>query len=34
MNDAIVFMTGIWFGTIITSIALLVAMMTDEMREK
>lgn len=32
MADAIIFMTGIAFGTVITSIILLVAMMTDEIR--
>lgn len=32
MDDAIIFMAGIFIGTIITSVALVVAMMTDEIR--
>lgn len=32
MADAVIFMTGIAFGTIVTSVTLLVAMMTDEIR--
>lgn len=34
MADAIIFMTGIGFGVVITSVILLVAMMTDEIRER
>lgn len=33
MSEAITFVTGIGVGTVITSVALLVAMMTDEIRE-
>ena len=34
MTEALTFMVGIGVGTVITSVALLVAMMTDEIREE
>ena len=34
MSEAIVFVTGIALGSIITMFILLVAMMTDEIREE
>lgn len=34
MSEAIVFVTGIALGSIVTMFILLVAMMTDEIREE
>lgn len=33
MGDAVIFMTGIALGSLVTMFILLVAMMTDEIRE-
>lgn len=33
MNDAIIFVVGIGVGTVISSVAMLVALMTDYIRE-
>ena len=34
MTEAVVFVTGIALGSIVTMLILLVAMMTDEIREE
>lgn len=34
MGDAVIFVTGIALGSLVTMFILLVAMMTDEMRER
>lgn len=34
MRDAIVFMTGIGFGTVVTCVILIVALISDEIRRE